>query len=161
MAQEIERKFLVADERWRERTQGDGTEIVQGYLHVDEQVEIRVRLRGSGDALLTVKRGGPGEVRSEVEVPLAREDARRLLDEASTGATVAKRRHLVELPGAEGHDPVAEVDEFVGEHAGLVLAEVELPDPEAPLPDVEWFGEEVTGDERYYNATLALEGLPD
>lgn len=164
MPQEIERKFLVADDRWRDASDGDGTEIVQGYLHVDDDVEIRVRLRGpdgEGDAVLTVKRGGSAKVRSETEVPLGRDEARRLLAEAAIGTVVTKRRHRVDLPHAGDHDLTAELDEFGGELDGLVVVEVELPDPDAPLPDVGWFGEEVTGDERYYNAALAVDGPPD
>ena len=164
MPREIERKFLVRDDRWRERVDGDGTELVQGYLHVDEDVEIRVRLRGAddadGDAVLTVKRGGSQQVRDEVEVPLGRDEARRLLDEAAIGQPVTKRRHRVSLSDVDGDELTAEVDEFGGDLDGLVVAEVELPDADAPLPDVAWLGAEITGDDRYYNATLALEGPP-
>lgn len=48
-----------------------------------------------------------------------------------------------------------EVDEFLGTHAGLVLAEIELTDPAQPFARPDWLGEEVTGDPRYYNANLA------
>lgn len=163
MAEEIERKFLVIDDRWQDQTTGHATELLQGYLHVDDEVEIRVRLRGAaddGDAVLTVKRGGPEQVRGEVEVPLGRDEARQLLEEAIVGAVVRKRRHLVDLPEHDGRALTAEVDEFLGELDGLVIVEVELPEEDTPLPDVDWFGEEVTGDERYYNAALAMDGLP-
>lgn len=161
MATETERKFLVRADTWRELARDAPVTLVQGYLHVDEDSEVRVRLRGDDDAVLTVKRGGRVEARTEVEVGLGVDEARRLLDEATVGAAVRKRRYLVDLP-AEGDDPalVAEVDEFLGELEGLVVAEVELPDTSTPLPDVDWLGREVTGDPAYYNATLATEGRP-
>ena len=156
MATEVERKFLVTSEGWRDRVRGEPVVIAQGYLHVDDDAEVRVRLVGESDAVLTVKRGGRAVERTEVEVPLGRAEAQQLLDEATVGVVVSKHRHLVDLP-ADGDAPalVAEVDEFTGAHAGLVLAEVELPDADTPLPAVEWLGDEVTGDPAYYNATLA------
>lgn len=161
MPQEIERKWLVDGDGWRAGSRGSGSEIVQGYLHVDDTVEIRVRVRDD-DAVLTVKRGGRDQTRHEVEVAVGSDEARRLLERGTVGSHVRKRRHLVDLPpSADGPDLTAEVDEFLGDHTGLVLAEVELPDADAAVPEVDWFGAEVTGDDRYYNATLALQGLPD
>ena len=156
MATETERKFLVTSDAWRDLVRGQPTAIAQGYLHVDADSEVRVRLQGDADALLTVKRGGRSVARTEVEVPIGRAEARQLLDEAVVGVVLSKRRHLVDLP-AVGDAPalVAEVDAFDGAHAGLVIAEVELPDADTPLPDVDWLGDEVTGDPAYYIATLA------
>ena len=156
MATETERKFLVTSDAWRDLVRGQPTAIAQGYLHVDAESEVRVRLQDDADALLTVKRGGRSVARTEVEVPIGRAEARQLLDEAVVGVVLSKRRHLVDLP-AVGDAPalVAEVDAFDGAHAGLVIAEVELPDADTPLPDVDWLGDEVTGDPAYYNATLA------
>jgi adenylate cyclase len=154
MATEIEHTFLVAEDDWRDGVR-ETSEILQGYLHSDDETSIRVRLR-DGAAVLTVKRGGPGREREEVEVPLPTDAAEHLLDEAVVGRTVRKRRHLVDLPDGL----VAEVDEFLDELAGLVLVEVELPHTDAAVPDVAWFGAEVTEDERYYNASLARDGVP-
>lgn len=156
MATETERKFLVTSDAWRDLVRGQPTAIAQGYLHVDAESEVRVRLQDDADALLTVKRGGRSVARTEVEVPIGRAEARQLLDEAVVGVVLSKRRHLVDLP-AVGDAPalVAEVDAFDGAHAGLVIAEVELPDADTPLPDVDWLGDEVTGNPAYYNATLA------
>lgn len=148
MSAEIERKYLAASDGWRDEVRRT-VEIVQGYLHVDDHAEVRVRI-ADDEAVLTVKRGGPVFERAEVEVPLGLEAARRLLDEAIVGRRVGKRRHLVNVGGL-----TAEVDEFVGDHAGLVLVEVELPTPDTPTPAATWLGDEVTGDRRYYNATLA------
>ena len=123
--------------------------IRQGYLHLDDHGEVRVRTR-DGSATLTVKRGGPGLEPQEVEVALEREAADRLLNEACVGVIIDKTRHEIPLG-----DLLAEVDEFAGEHEGLVLAEIEVPDAATPIPERPWLGEEVTGDERFYNARLA------
>ena len=156
MATEIERKFLVRSEGWRAAAREDAIRLVQGYLHVGDDDEVRVRLRDDAAATLTVKRGGRSRERVEVEVALDADAARRLLDRAVVGRTVRKRRHLVDLPAApDGRRLVAEVDVFEGDHAGLVVAEIELPDAETPVPELDWLGEEVTGDPRFYNAVLA------
>ncbi|MFP4148702.1 MAG: CYTH domain-containing protein [Nitriliruptoraceae bacterium] len=149
MGREIERKFLVTGDGWREQATGP-SHIVQGYLHVEDDAEIRVRIRDD-EAVLTVKRGGARIDRMEVEVPLERSSAQTLLDEAVVGLLVTKQRFQVPV----GDGLVAEVDVFAPPHDGLVLAEVELPDVEAELPELAWIGTEVTGDRRYYNSTLA------
>jgi adenylate cyclase len=151
--QEIERKFRVVGDGWRD-TSTSATSIEQGYLHVGDDGEIRVRVRDD-EATLTVKRGGADLVRAEVEVTLALDAARRLLAEATIGRTVTKTRHLVPIGGFE-----AEVDEYTGELTGLVIAEVELPDADTKAPHADWLGDEVTGDGRYYNATLATTPRP-
>jgi adenylate cyclase len=148
MGREIERKFLVAGEGWRDEVV-HRSRIRQGYLHLDDRSEVRVRIR-DGAATLTVKRGGPGLERQEVEVDLGPDAAERLLAEARVGALLVKSRH--EIPVGE---LLVEVDEFAGDHEGLVLAEVELPDASTPVPERPWLAEEVTGDERFYNANLA------
>ena len=148
MSREIERKFRVRGDGWREEVTRR-SRIRQGYLHLDDHEEVRVRIR-DGSATLTVKRGGPGLEREEVEVDLERDAAERLLDEARVGVLIDKTRHEIPIG-----DLLAEVDEFAGEHDGLVLAEIEVPDAATPIPERPWLGEEVTGDERFYNARLA------
>jgi adenylate cyclase len=152
MATEIERKWLVRGDEWR----GDvssSTRIRQAYLAADVDRSVRVRVRGDG-ARLTVKVGTDLLARTEIEVPLAVPDAEALLDpEAIVGEVVDKTRHLVPLPDGL----VAEVDEFHGANAGLVVAEVELPDTDTHVDTPDWFGEEVTDDPRYLNARLAVD----
>lgn len=154
MADEIERKFLVAGDGWRRDAQ-DPSDIVQGYLHVDDDASVRVRIRDDA-ATLTVKRGGAGIRRREVEVPLALDAARTLLEEARVGRPIRKRRWLV-----PAGDLVAEIDVFEGGLHGLVVAEFELDDEDQEVPRPVWLGAEVTGDARYANAALATrEGPP-
>ena len=152
---EIERKFLVAERPDLENS--ERVEIEQGYLALaDDDGGAEVRLRRKGEELLLTVKAGTGRTRSEVEVPL---DAERFesLWPLTEGRRVAKTRHVISVGKLE-----IELDRFAGELDGLLMAEVEFPDQatadafDAPA----WFGEEVTGDERYLNETLATKGRP-
>lgn len=161
MATEIERTWIVDGDDWRDRARDGSTAIVQGYLHVGEHGAIRARLLGDDDAVVTVKRGS-GRSRHEVEVPIDRVGAEELVDQMALGDPIRKRRHLVDLDtGPDGPDLVAEVDVFEGALAGLVLVDVELPTLDTPVPDVPWFGREVTEEPGWSNAQLSLHGRPD
>lgn len=153
---EIERKFLL-DDLPPQLADADSTRILQGYLAVSDDVEVRIRAC-AGDHLLTVK-SGRGEVRGEVTVTLTREQFDELWT-LTAGRRLAKRRWVIT------DDPEAqvniEVDRFDGSLDGLVMAEVEFPSQDASrafLPP-SWFGPEVTSDDRYRNAALA-ERTPD
>jgi adenylate cyclase len=148
VSREIERKFRVRGDGWRDEVVRT-SHIRQGYLHLDDRAEVRIRVRDDR-ATLTVKRGGPGLERREVEVDISVDAAEQLLAEARIGEVIDKRRH--EIPAGE---LLIEVDEFVAQHEGLVLAEVEVPAAGTPIPERRWLADEVTGDERFYNATLA------
>ena len=149
MGVEIERKFRV---RAGWRPDGAGEEIAQGYLSSVPERTVRVRLRG-GRGYLTVKgkNGGADAARRaefEYEIPAA--DARALLALAGPGV-IEKERCLV--PVADGH--TWEVDVFHGENEGLVVAEIELGAEDEPFARPDWLADEVTGDARYYNSSLA------
>src|ERR1700761_9323497 len=137
------------------RAESARTPIEQGYLAVDEDVE--VRLRRAGDELFLTAKGGHGEVREEVEVSIDPQSFEALWP-LTAGRRVRKVRHYVPL----AHDLRAEVDVYEDALDGLRTVEVEFDSPEAsrsfsPPP---WFGQELTGDRRYANQTLATEGLP-
>ena len=150
MGIEIERKFLVKGEGWRE---APFTRFVQGYLNRDKQRTVRVRIEGHR-AFLTVKGVSRGAVRAEYEYAIPLADARELLTLCEP-PLIEKRRHVVAHLGSRW-----EVDEFVGYLAGLVLAEIELTAPDQPFERPDWLGEEVTGDPRYFNANLSLSPIP-
>ena len=145
MGIEIERKFLVVGEGWR---QGAGTRYSQGYLNRDAQRTVRVRIAGER-AFLTVKGISKGATRSEFEYEIPIGDARQLLALAD-GPVIEKTRRVVEHEGSRW-----EVDEFFGDNAGLVVAELELESEDQPFARPDWLGPEVTGDSRYYNSSLA------
>ena len=150
---EIERKFLL-DGLPPQLAFARRTAILQGYLALDGDTEVRVRRTPRGDTL-TIKHGG-GEVRVEEELEL---DARRAdaLWELTEGRRLQKTRRMMLVEGLE-----VSVDEYFGELGGLVVAEVEFDDEQAArefMPPA-WFGPEVTGQSEYANRSLSVHGLP-
>ena len=147
MAQEIEKKFLVAGE-FKESAK-KATRITQGYLSSVPERTVRVRVKGE-KGYITVKGIGndSGASRFEWEKEIPVEDVRDLLKICEPGV-IDKTRYLVDC---DGH--AFEVDEFYGDNEGLVVAEVELSDENEAFTRPSWLGEEVTGDKKYYNSML-------
>lgn len=151
---EIERKFLVKDDGWR-REVVDSADLRQGYLANTQSSSVRVRVAGSA-GWLSVKSMRAGCSREEFEYAIPPADALALLAGFTEGPQVEKTRHRVPVGGHE-----FEIDEFHGANQGLVVAEVELDDPEEEFPRPRWLGDEVTDDARYYNFRLASEPFRD
>jgi len=145
MATEIERKFLVSGSSWRT---SDGERISQGYLNRDKLRTVRVRIAGTR-AYLTIKGVTTGASRAEFEYPIPVKDAEELLS-LCEGPIIEKIRHKIEYDGLTW-----EVDEFFGENAGLVVAEVELGREDQIFNTPPWAIREVTTDPRYFNSNLA------
>lgn len=154
MALEIERKFLVENGDWREATE-TSRRIVQAYLALDGDVSVRVRISDDRAARIAVKIGQSGLNREEFEYPVPLEDARRMIA-ANARRLIEKTRYTVTFEGF-----LWEIDAYQGALSGLVIAEVELEseddDPRLPA----WVGREVTGDNDWSNARLAIAGLPE
>ena len=148
MGVEVERKFLVVDDSWRAEVI-KATRIVQGYLARTGRVTLRVRIKGEA-GFVTIKGETRGISRSEFEYPIPVDDARAMLDDLADGPVVDKVRHLVPVGGHTW-----EVDVFEGANAPLVMAEVELGDPDEPFELPAWAGQDVSDDARYYNVNLA------
>jgi adenylate cyclase len=150
MAVEIERKFLVVGDEWRAQSQCS-LRIVQGYLTragiAGAPCSVRVRI-GGDSAWLNIKSAVAGIERREYEYAIPIEDARRMLAEFCTDV-VEKVRHHVPHAGA-----MFEVDEFLGDNAGLVVAELELQSVTDQFPRPSWLGIEVSDRPRYYNVHL-------
>lgn len=145
MAIEIERKFLVVGDAWRDAS---AVFYSQGYLNRDKARTVRVRIAGE-EAFLTIKGISKGACRAEFEYPIPLWDARELLVLCEQPLIEKYRRKIL-------HDGfVWEVDEFVGENAGLIVAEIELPAEDTVFTLPEWVGEEVTQDVRYFNSSLS------
>ena len=146
MATEIERKFLVNGDQWR--SLGAGQRYCQGYLPTQDNVTVRVRIVGE-KAYLTLKGPTQGMSRSEFEYDIPVTDAEILLNTLCQRPWIEKWRYRIPMG-----DLVWEVDEFLGENQGLILAEVELVSEDQTLDLPDWMGQEVTGDRRYYNSNL-------
>ena len=144
MALEIERKFLVRGNEWRSV---DGLVFRQGYLSTVKERTVRVRIDGD-NAKLTVKGINRGAVRKEFEYDIPLEDAEELMTLCEQ-PLIEKVRRRIEREGL-----IWEVDEFLGENEGLVIAEVELEREDQLFTRPAWVGEEVTHDPRFYNVNL-------
>ena len=148
MALEIERKFRVADDRWKQGV-ANSRRLRQAYLTKNGRISIRIRIDGAEAATLTIKTAGPGIERHEYEYPIPVADAEALLPRRE-GTVIIKVRHIVPIG-----EIVWEIDVFEDANAGLVIAEVELDRADQPFEPPAWLGEEVTHDRRFYNADLA------
>jgi adenylate cyclase len=147
---EIERKFLVLDERWREAAHGSAR-FRQGYLNDEERCSVRVRISGDA-AWLNLKSVTLGAQRHEFEYPIPLADAQQMLDLLSCKPVVEKTRYFVDCG-----PHTWEIDVFEGDNAGLVVAEIELGSPDEAFEQPPWLGAEVTFDPRYYNTRLAAD----
>jgi adenylate cyclase len=148
MAQEIERKFLVAGDFKAEVSKS--TRIIQGYLSSVPERTVRVRVKGE-KGFITIKgignQSGASRFEWEKEIPTA--EAEQLLAICEPGV-IDKTRYLV-----KSGEHTFEVDEFYGDNEGLTVAEVELSSVDEQFARPAWLGKEVTGDKRYYNSSLA------
>ncbi|HEY9546751.1 MAG TPA: CYTH domain-containing protein [Solimonas sp.] len=153
MPLEIERKFLVTGDAWRQQIERS-VEMRQGYLAGEGgRASVRVRLEGEV-AKLNIKAAVVGSARAEYEYEMPADECREILATLCVGR-VEKTRHYVPARGAHD-DAVWEIDEFVGDNAGLVVAEIELLTIDATFERPLWLGRELTGERRYYNHALAL-----
>jgi len=154
VSQEIERKFLV-QESPVDVTDRQGSRLRQGYLAVDDAVEVRIRSDGKR-ATLTVK-AGQGLTRTEVETALGQEQFDALWP-LTEGRRIEKLRHRIPVG-----EQTAELDRYEGSLSGLCVVEVEFGsvDEAERFDPPEWFGEELTGIPGWSNADLAAKGRPD
>ena len=145
---EIERKFLLLDDSWRSAVLKT-IPMRQGYLNLEKTCSVRVRIAGE-QATLSIKGATLGAVRLEFEYPIPLEQAHAMLNGLSVGPQIEKIRHLVPIG-----EHTFEIDEFTGDNEGLIVAEVELSDPDEVFTKPAWLGLEVTEDPRYYNTSLS------
>jgi adenylate cyclase len=146
---EIERKFLVTGAAPRGRR--EPVRLVQGYIAVDSEAEVRVRVAGEAAFLAVKTFRRPGSIsRHELEYPIPLRDATELLAACCGGRIVLKHRRVVEHAGMAW-----EIDEYSGANEGLVVAEIELASEIQRVELPSWVGAEVTHDARYSNRNLA------
>ena len=147
MGKEIERKFLVKNSDYKYLAKPEL--YVQGYISNDPERTVRVRIQGK-NARLTIKGKNKGITRDEFEYNIPVEEARILLNNFCLENIVEKYRYVISF---EGH--IWEVDEFLGDNEGLVIAEIELKEEKERFQIPEWIGEEVSGDPRYFNSNIS------
>lgn len=146
MGKEIERKFLVSGDGWR--LESTGVQFRQGYLPTREGCVVRVRIMDS-NAVLTIKGKTEGISRLEFEYPIPTPDAEEMLGLLCERPLIEKTRYTV------FHDGWCwEIDEFKGDNAGLLVAEVELANENELIVLPDWIGKEVSDDPRYFNVNL-------
>lgn len=147
---EIERKFLVTSNSYIKES-FKCTRIIQGFLNTHPERTVRVRLKGK-QGFLTVKglSSEDGLSRFEWEKEISKSDTESLLKLCEKGI-IDKLRYEVKIG-----NHIFEVDEFFGENEGLVIAEVELNSEDEEFEKPEWLGEEVTGQNQYYNSQLCI-----
>ena len=148
MNREIERKFIVTGEFRKDIL--SSTRIIQGYLSSIPGRTVRIRIR-QDKAFITIK--GPGDPsgisRYEWEKEISVTEAEELLGLCEPGI-INKIRHEVQIG-----NHIYEVDEFLGDNAGLIIAELELSDENESFEKPDWIGKEVTGDLRFYSSSLS------
>jgi adenylate cyclase len=146
---EIERKFLVTSEDFKTEASLKN-HIAQGYLNSNPERTVRVRIKGK-IGFLTIKGKGneTGMTRFEWETEIALAEAKNIMQLCESGV-IDKIRYEVEIG-----NHTYEVDEFFGDNEGLIVAEIELKSEDEVFEKPKWLGQEVTNDERYYNAYLS------
>lgn len=149
MAQEIERKFLVLNDSYKSAAIRLYS-IKQGYLSSDPKRSVRIRMKDDS-GFITVKGASDptGISRHEWEKPIPVKEAEELLKLCEPGM-IEKIRYEVECG-----KHLFEVDEFLHENLGLVVAEIELRSPDEDFLKPDWLGREVTGELKYYNSQLS------
>lgn len=147
MTIEIERRFLLKDDSWRAEA-GEPEMMRQGYLSVDKECTIRVRIIGR-KAWLTLKGYISDTTRSEFEYEIPITHAEQMM-QTMCPFKLEKHRYKIEYRGF-----MFEIDEYFGDNAPLVVAELELPSEGVPFEKPDWLGEEITSNGKFTNAYLS------
>ncbi len=150
MGLEIERKYLIDHTKWQQIDKPAGQLYRQGYLLTNPEKTIRVRLTET-TGFLTIKGLSVGATRPEYEYEIPLQDAKELLDNFSI-SELQKIRYKIFY-----NNKIWEVDEFLGDNLGLIIAEIELTGEEEQFDIPDWIDKEVTGEEKYYNSNLTVE----
>lgn len=146
MGKEIERKFIVNGDAYKSLAKG--VLYRQGYLCSDMGRSVRIRIFND-KGYLTVKGPSKGATRAEFEYEIPADEANEMLEYLCERPIIEKFRYKYQFEGFNW-----EIDEFLGENQGLIMAEIELPDENTVFKKPDWIGREVTGDPRYLNSNL-------
>ncbi|WP_316848213.1 CYTH domain-containing protein [Pedobacter psychrodurus] len=154
MGKEIERKFLIDQQKWDQLSKPEGKLFRQGYLLTDKDKTIRVRAT-STKGFLTIKGQTIGATRMEYEYEIPVTEATELLDHFSL-SELSKTRYEIHFNGK-----LWEVDVFLGDNKGLIVAEIELESEDEAFDLPDWISNEVTEEEKYYNSNLTVKPFKD
>lgn len=149
MGKEIERKFLVQHDKWAKIDKPEGQVYRQGYLVAEPDKTIRVR-QTSEKGFITIKGITTGATRTEYEYEIPIDDAKALLDQFAI-AELSKIRYKIMYA-----NKLWEIDEFLGDNAGLIVAEIELIAEDEIFSFPDWVDIEVTAEAKYYNSNLTV-----
>jgi adenylate cyclase len=149
MPLEIEKKYLVNKQKWNETDKPKGQFFRQGYLLTDPNKTIRVRLTDT-KSYLTIKGLSVGATRPEFEYEIPKDEAEELLDMFAI-SDLTKIRYKILF-----NNKLWEVDAFLGDNAGLIVAEIELENEDEVFDLPNWIDNEVTGENKYYNSNLSV-----
>ena len=147
MGIEIERKFLVTNDEWRKGS--TSTYYRQAYLATGPPASVRLRIAGN-TAMLNIKESTLDISRAEFDYPIPLEEAEHMLNHLCDGQSIEKNRYLIQHQGLQW-----EVDEFLGDNQGLIIAELELETEDQAFDSPPWLGQEVSQDPRYFNTYLS------
>ncbi len=148
MAFEIERKFLIKDKNILKGLQ-NGEHLIQGYLSLTSENIVRLRVKQNLTAFITIKRSVTPVRKYEYEYEIPVEEALSMLKNICVKPLIEKKRYLINSHGFKW-----EIDVFEGVFAGIVIAEIELPEEHTPFEKPSWIGDEVTYDPAYRNAEM-------
>lgn len=148
MALEIERKYLIHQDKWDNFPKPEGQTYRQGYILKDPDKTIRVRVTET-TAYLTIKGASTGFTRTEFEYEIPKEEGIELLDNFAVSELSKIRYKIIHA------DKLWEVDVFLGDNEGLIVAEIELESEDETFGIPEWISTEVTGEDKYYNSNLS------
>ena len=154
MGIEIERKFLLTNADWKNEA-GEPVRFRQGYLVGSKNSSVRVRLEGD-KANINIKSATLGIQRQEFEYTIPVQDAEKLLDELCDKPLIEKNRYFIKK-----NNHTWEIDEFLGDNQGLIVAEIELNHEDEMFDKPGWLGDEVSSDTRYYNVCLVKHPYKD
>ena len=149
MGIEIERKFLVHKDKWDSLTKPKKDFYRQGYLFSDSNKTIRVR-QTNDKGYITIKGASIGISRPEFEYEIPMQDAEVLLNKFTISELIKVRYKIL------FKNKVWEIDEFLGDNLGLIVAEIELEHENEQFEMPDWIANEVTGINKYYNSILAI-----
>ena len=147
MSVEIERRFLLQNDAWRAAASAPKT-LRQGYFSVEKERTIRVRIVDQ-QAWLTLKGYISDVSRSEFEYEIPLAHAEQMMA-TMCPFKMEKHRYLVDYQGF-----TFEIDEYFGDNAPLIVAELELPSESTPYPRPDWLGREITSEGKFTNAYLS------